>query len=163
MGDLSLRNRLPIPGDAQPGLSGGVAKPSTTFRREVVMSSSCGMYSTQVALGTAAQRLTCSSIRKCGHTATSNVSAKCAVFIHGVMPPMRATSGCTIEQAPCSRYSRNCIGWYIDSPTATGMVVCSRNCRCPDTSSAGNGSSIQAKPSPSNARARRTTSARLKP
>ena len=44
---------------------------------------------------------TCSSIRKCGATARLRHSARCATFSHGVMPPMRATSTCRIEAAPC--------------------------------------------------------------
>ena len=49
---------------------------------------------------------TCSSIRKCGQTATLKVSARCATLSQGVMPPIRAQSTCTIEQARRSRYSR---------------------------------------------------------
>src|SRR6266853_142417 len=54
-------------------------------------------------LGTAQQSPTCSSIRKCGQTGTLNASAVCATLSHGVMPPMRATSTCTIEHAFASR------------------------------------------------------------
>ncbi|CKT30281.1 Uncharacterised protein [Mycobacterium tuberculosis] len=75
-----------------PGVSGATACPSSMRRRLVVRSSSCGMYSTQRAFGTAAHRLTCSSIRKCGHIAMLCASARCAIFSHGVMPPTRATS-----------------------------------------------------------------------
>ncbi len=50
------------------------------------MSSSCGMYSTQAAFGTAAVSDTCSSIRKCGQTETLNASARCATLSHGVTP-----------------------------------------------------------------------------
>ena len=81
------------------------------------------MYSTHAPFGTAAVSETCNSIRKCGQTATLNASARCATLSHGVMPPMRAQSTCTIEQAPRSRYSRKCAGWYSDSPTAIGIVA----------------------------------------
>ncbi len=55
----------------------------------LVRLSSCGIYSTQRAFGTAAQSATCSSIRKCGQTATLKDSARWATFSQGVMPPMR--------------------------------------------------------------------------
>ena len=77
------------------------------MRLDVIVSS-CGMYSTQAALGTAAVSDTCNSIRKCGQIGTLNDSARCATFSHGVMPPIRATSACTIEQASRCRYSRKC-------------------------------------------------------
>ena len=76
-------------------------------------------------LRTAAQSETCSSIRKCGQTGTLKVSARCATFSHGVIPPMRATSTCTMEQAQRCRYSRKCCGEYRLSPTATGRVALS--------------------------------------
>jgi hypothetical protein len=59
----------------------------------------------------AATRLTWSSIRKWGQTITLKASARCATFNHGVMPPMRAASTCTIEAAPDAKYSRN---WPIE-------------------------------------------------
>ena len=126
------------------------------------MSSSWGMYSTHAAFGAAAVSDTCSSIRKCGHTATLNVSARCATLSHGVTPPMRAQSTCTIEQASRSRYSRKCAGWYSDSPTAMGIAVCAASSAWPDRSSAGSGSSSHASPNRSNARARRIASETLK-
>jgi hypothetical protein len=49
----------------------------------VVSDSSCGMYSSQRALGTAQVSATCNSIRKCGQTAMLKVSARCAVFSQG--------------------------------------------------------------------------------
>src|SRR5947208_3630960 len=89
-----------------PGISEGNAYPSSIRIGSVVSVSSCGMYSTQRALGTAAHSETCSSIKKCGQTGTLKHSAICATLSHGVIPPIRATSTCTIEQAPCCRYSR---------------------------------------------------------
>ena len=83
----------------RPGTSDGTALPSLTVMRAVVTASSCGMYSTQRPFGTAQASATCSSMRKCGHTATLNASARCAVLSHGVIPPMRATSTCTTLQA----------------------------------------------------------------
>src|SRR6218665_2822799 len=56
------------------------------------------MCSTHRALGTAQARLTCSSIKKCGHTLMLWHWARCATFNQGVMPPMRATSTCTMWQ-----------------------------------------------------------------
>ena len=84
-----------------PGASGATAWPSSIDHAAVATASSCGMYSTHAALGTAAHSETCSSIRKCGHTARLKASARCATFSHGVMPPMRATSTCRIDAAPC--------------------------------------------------------------
>ena len=95
----------------RPAADGGTAQPPSIFIRDVVSESSCGMYSTQAPFGTAAVSDTCNSIRKCGHTGALKVSAKCATLSHGVMPPTRAQSTCTIEQASRSRYSRKCAGW----------------------------------------------------
>lgn len=47
--------------------------------------------------------LTCSSMRKCGLTATLKASAACAIFSQGVIPPTRATSTWTIPAAPAAR------------------------------------------------------------
>ena len=60
------------------------------------------MYSSHLALGMAQTSGRCSSIRKCGHTVTLCASARCPTFSHGVMPPIRATSTCTIEAAPAT-------------------------------------------------------------
>ena len=94
----------------RPGVDGATAWPSAIASRDVVMSSSCGMYSTQAAFGAAAVSDTCSSIRKCGQTATLKASARCATLSQGVMPPIRAQSTCTIEQARRARYSRKWLG-----------------------------------------------------
>src|SRR5678810_621731 len=138
-----------------PGVDGGNAYPSSMASRDVVIASSCGMYSTHAPFGTAAVSDTCNSIRKCGHTATLNDSARCATLSHGVMPPMRAQSTWTIEQAPRSRYSRKCDAWYSDSPTAIGIVAAAASSTCPPRSSAGSGSSSHASISGANACARR--------
>ena len=108
-----------------PGAALGTALPSRIVICSVVSSSSCGMYSTQRALGTAAQSATCSSIRKCGQTAMLKASAMCATLSQGVMPPMRPTSTCTIEQACRSRYSRKCsmrIEAFADRDRDRGVV-----------------------------------------
>src|SRR6185436_14339359 len=106
--------RLSIAGKSQsmpsPGVEGATAKPSAIASREVVMSSSWGMYSTHAAFGAAAVSDTCSSVRKCRHTATLKVSARWATLSQGVMPPMRAQSTWTMEHARPARYSRKCAG-----------------------------------------------------
>ena len=75
-----------------PGASDGIANPPSLAMPAFVTESSCGMYSTHGAFGTAAHRLTCSSIKKCGQIGTLKLSARCAHLSQGVMPPMRATS-----------------------------------------------------------------------
>ena len=141
-----------------PGESGATACPSTIAISDDVIARNCGMCSTYRPLGTAAVRLTCSSIRKCGHTSRLNASARCATFSHGVIPPTRATSTWTIPAPPDAAYSRNCETEYSDSPTAIGIEVDSANRTCPVTSSAGNGSSNHDRSTASNAAARRRAS-----
>src|SRR5690606_6750479 len=60
----------------RPGSTGAIASPFSMRRVLVVISSSCGMYSTHRPLGTAQASETCSSIKKCGATATLNASAR---------------------------------------------------------------------------------------
>src|SRR5581483_7995258 len=94
---------IPMPGESE-----GMARPFSMRILSMMRLSSCGMYSTQRPLGTAATRETCSSMRKCGDTATLNASARWATFSHGVMPPMRATSTWMTLAASRCRYSRKC-------------------------------------------------------
>src|SRR3954452_13973018 len=143
----------------RPGTSEATACPSMTDISDRVIARSCGMCSTYRPLGTAAVKLTCSSIKKYGHTSKLNVSARCATFSHGVMPPIRATSTWTIPAPPAATYSRNCETEYSDSPTAIGIDVDSANRTWPVTSSAGRGSSNHDRSTASNAAARRFASA----
>src|SRR5579863_6978992 len=155
---LSLSHSTPIP-----GAEGASAMPFSILRREVVNSSSCGMYSTYFPFGTAQARLACSSMRKCGQTGMSKASAACATLSQGVIPPIRATSTCTIEHAPLAIYSRKCRIEYIDSPTAIGVVVAWLSLMWPSRSSAGRGSSIQARSRSANRPVRRIASSSAKP
>ena len=62
------RSRLSPSRCRDPASDGGCAAPARMSSREVVMVSSCGMYSSIQEFGIAQTRLTCSSIRKCGQT-----------------------------------------------------------------------------------------------
>ena len=86
--------------NAETGASDGAARPCSMSMRLDTTASSCGMYSTHAAFGTAAHERDVQLHQEVRATARLVASARCATLSHGVMPPMRATSTCTIEQAP---------------------------------------------------------------
>ena len=92
--------------------------------------------------------LTCSSIRKCGQTGTLKASARCATLSHGVMPPMRADVDLHDRAgAALQVFAEMATGCRATRRPRSGAVVDCASRTWPAISSAGSGSSNQARSS----------------
>ena len=103
--DTRPADGLPVPGDAQTRRRPTAVPCPVRWSGSAARSGrAAGCIPASVALGMAQTRLAgAAPSGKCGQTGMLKASAMWAIFSHGVMPPTRATSACTMLQPADTR------------------------------------------------------------